>query len=51
MVDPARQVLLYLTYTDKLIDGSPKNSLTAVPLNGAKLQLLLLKHLQSVSDY
>ena len=37
MVDPARQVLLYLTYTDKLIDGSPKNSLTAVPLNGAKL--------------
>ena len=39
MVDPARQVLLYLTYTDKLIDGSPKNSLTAVPLNGAKLQL------------
>lgn len=38
MTDPARQVLLYLTYTDKLIDGSPKNSLTAVPLNGAKLQ-------------
>ena len=38
MVDPARQVLLYLTYSDKLIDGSPKNSLTAVPLNGAKLQ-------------
>ena len=38
MVDPERQVLLYLTYTDKLIDGSPKNSLTAVPLNGAKLQ-------------
>lgn len=38
MTDPARQVLLYLTYTDKLIDGSPKNSLTAVPLNGAQLQ-------------
>jgi len=38
MVDPARQVLLYLTYSDKLVDGSPKNSLTAVPLNGAKLQ-------------
>ena len=38
MVDPARQVLLFLTYTDKLIDGSPKNSLTAVPLNGAKLE-------------
>lgn len=39
MVDVQRQVLLYLTYTDKLIDGSPKNSLTAVPLNGAQLQL------------
>jgi len=38
MVDPARQVLVYLTYSDKLIDGSPKNSVTAVPLNGAKLQ-------------
>lgn len=38
VVDPERQVLLYPTYTDKLIDGSPKNSLTAVPLNGAKLQ-------------
>ncbi|ABD68080.1 CreA [Rhodoferax ferrireducens T118] len=38
MVDPTRQVLLYLTYSDKLVDGSPKNSLTAVPLNGAKLQ-------------
>jgi len=31
-------VLVYLTYSDKLIDGSPKNSVTAVPLNGAKLQ-------------
>lgn len=39
MVDAERQVLLYLTYTDKLIDGSPKNSLTAVPLNGAQIQL------------
>lgn len=38
MADPQRQVLVYLTYSDKLIDGSPKNSLTAVPLNGAKLQ-------------
>lgn len=37
MFDPARQVLVYLTYTDKLIDGSPKNSVTAVPLNGAKI--------------
>lgn len=39
MVDPVRQVLLYLTYSDKLIEGSPKNSLTAVPLNGAKIEL------------
>lgn len=38
MVDAQRNVLLYLTYSDKLIDGSPKNSLTAVPLNGAQLQ-------------
>ena len=38
MVDPAQGVLLYLTYSDKLIDGSPENSLTAAPLNGAKLQ-------------
>ena len=38
MADPQRQVLVYLTYSDKLIDGSPKNSVTAVPLNGAKLQ-------------
>ena len=38
MVDAKRNVLLYLTYSDKLIDGSPKNSLTAVPLNGAQLQ-------------
>ena len=38
LVDAQRNVLLYLTYSDKLIDGSPKNSLTAVPLNGAQLQ-------------
>ncbi len=38
MVDAQRNVLLYLTYSDKLIDGSPKNSLTAVPLHGAQLQ-------------
>jgi CreA protein len=25
VVDPARQVLVYLTYSDRLIDGSPKN--------------------------
>jgi CreA protein len=39
MVDPQRKVLLYLTYSDKLIEGSPKNSLTAVALNGAVIPL------------
>ncbi|NDU87006.1 MAG: CreA family protein [Ferrovum sp.] len=32
MVDRARGVVTYLTYSDKLIDGSPKNSLSAVVL-------------------
>ena len=32
MVDAKRNALLYLVYSDKLIDGSPKNSLTAVPV-------------------
>ena len=32
MVDPARNVLVYLTYSEKLIDGSPQNSVTAVPV-------------------
>jgi CreA protein len=31
-VDPTRQALVYLVYSDKLIDGSPKNSITAVPV-------------------
>tara|TARA_R110002096_G_scaffold24707_3_gene77697 strand:- start:93 stop:596 length:504 start_codon:yes stop_codon:yes gene_type:complete len=30
--DAKRRVLVYLTYSDKLIDGSPKNSITAVAL-------------------
>jgi len=30
--DPKRNVLVYLTYSDKLIDGSPKNSISAIPL-------------------
>ncbi len=34
MVDTARNVLVYLTYTDKIIHGSPKNSVTAVPVSG-----------------
>ena len=29
--DQQRQVLVYLAYSDKLIDGSPKNSISVVP--------------------
>jgi CreA protein len=32
MVDPARNTLVYLTYSDRLVDGSPQNSVTAVPV-------------------
>lgn len=32
MVDPKRNVLVYLAYSDRLIDGSPKNSVTTVPV-------------------
>lgn len=32
MVDARRNALVYLVYTDRLIDGSPKNSVTAVPV-------------------
>lgn len=31
-VDQARNVIVYLSYSDKLIDGSPENSITAVPI-------------------
>ena len=37
MVDHQRNVLVYLTYSDRLIDGSPQNSVTAVPLGGLVL--------------
>jgi len=30
--DPKRNVLVYLVYTDKLIDGSPQNSTSTVPI-------------------
>ena len=30
--DPKRQVLVYLTYSDRIIEGSPKNSISVVPL-------------------
>lgn len=32
MVDAKRNTLVYLVYSDKLIDGSPKNNVTAVPV-------------------
>lgn len=32
VVDAKRQTLVYLVYSDRLIDGSPKNSITAVPV-------------------
>lgn len=34
MVDPKRNALVYLVYSDRLIEGSPQNSITAVPLAG-----------------
>ena len=37
MVDRKRNVLVYLTYSDRLIDGSPQNSVTAVPLGQVAL--------------
>jgi CreA protein len=32
VVDAKRQSLVYMTYSEKLLDGSPKNSITAVPV-------------------
>jgi CreA protein len=36
MVDVKRNALVYLVYSDRLIDGSPKNSVTAVPVPAAQ---------------
>jgi CreA protein len=33
MIDAKRNVLVYLTYSDKLIEGSPQNSVTAVAVD------------------
>jgi CreA protein len=33
MVDAKRNTLTYLTYSDRLIEGSPQNSITAVPVD------------------
>lgn len=32
MVDRKRNVLIYLTYSDKIIEGSPKNAISVVPV-------------------
>ena len=37
MVDAKRNTLIYLTYSDRLIEGSPQNSVTAVPVPAATL--------------
>ena len=33
MVDVGRNTLVYLTYSDRVIEGSPQNSVTAVPVD------------------
>ena len=35
MIDRPRNTLVYLTYSDRLIEGSPQNSVTAVPVDRA----------------
>ncbi|RQO53621.1 hypothetical protein DBR47_23125 [Paucibacter sp. KBW04] len=35
MVDLKRNTLVYLTYSDRVIEGSPQNSVTAVPVDRA----------------
>ena len=35
MVDVKRNTLIYLSYSDRLIEGSPQNSVTAVPVDRA----------------
>jgi CreA protein len=37
MVDAPRNTLVYLTYSDRVIEGSPQNSVTAVPVDRATL--------------
>lgn len=36
MVDPARNALIYLTYSDRVIEGSPQNSVTVVPVDSGQ---------------
>ena len=35
MVDSKRNALVYLTYSDRVIEGSPQNSVTAVAVDRA----------------
>jgi len=35
MVDKKRNTLVYLTYSDRVIEGSPQNSVSAVPIDRA----------------
>ena len=35
IVDAERHTLVYLTYSDRLIEGSPQNAITAVPVDRA----------------
>ena len=37
MVDKKRNTLIYLTYSDRVIEGSPNNSVTAVPVDRATI--------------
>jgi CreA protein len=39
MVDVKRNALIYLTYSDRLIDGSPQNSVTAVSAGDVKIPM------------
>ncbi len=36
--DQKRNVLIYLTYSDKIVDGSPKNSISTIALRGMQGQ-------------
>jgi CreA protein len=35
MVDAQRNTLVYLTYSDRVIEGSPQNSVASVPVDRA----------------
>ena len=35
MVDAKRNTLVYLTYSDRVVEGSPENSVTAVAVDHA----------------